>query len=124
MMKKINGEYYDLDPSNQISEYWNGLESTNPNYCKEILYKGGEEGYLLYGEHGDSFDVASSSGSFTMTGEEVLKCIPGEAMGWLDSHDHFDIIEKEITDRAMNEQRTFSIKELKYWFNEFMKKDE
>ena len=113
-MKKINGEYYDLDPANQIAEFWNGLDSTDPNYCKEILYKDGKGGYLLYGEHGDSFDLASSSGDFTKSGEEVLKYILPEAMGWLASHDSWDLIEKELTDRAMNEHRKFSINDLKY----------
>ncbi len=120
MKKKINGKYYDLDPANQVAEFWNGLDSTDPNYCKEILYKDGKEAYLLYGEHGDSFDLTTSAGDFTMSGEEVLEDLMGEAMGWLDSHDHFDLIEKELFDRAMNAQRTFSINELKKFFNKFM----
>ena len=120
MMKKINGKYYDLDPVNQIAEFWNGLDSTDPNYCREILYKDGEEEYLLFGEHGNSFDLASSSGNFTMSGEEVLKFITGEAMGWLASQDYYDIIEKEMTERAFNEKRKHSINELQSLFNKFM----
>ena len=119
-MKKINGKYYDLDPAKQVAEYWNGLDSKDPNYCKEILYKSDEEGYLLYGEHGNEFDLTTSAGEFTMSGEEVLSDLYGEAMGWLDFHDNWDIIEKELIDRAHNEQRTFSINELKGHFNRFM----
>ena len=119
-MKKINGKYYDLDPVNQIAEYWNGLDSKDPNYCREILYKGGEEGYLLFGKHGDSFDLTSSSGNFTMTGEEVLNYILGEAMGWLASHDYYDIIEQVLTERALNEKREHSINDLQSLFNRFM----
>ena len=119
-MKKINGKYYDLDPAKQVAEYWNGLDSTDPNYCREILYKSEEEGYLLYGEHGKEFDLTTSAGEFTMSGEEVLSDLFGEAMGWLDFHDYWNIIEKELTDRTLNEQRKFSINELKRQFNKFM----
>lgn len=119
-MKKINGKYYDLDPTNQVADYWNGLDSTDPNYCKEILYRAGEGIYSLYGEHGKEFDLTTSVGDFTITGEEVLDYILPEAMGWLASYDRWDLIEKELTDQAMNEKRKFSINELKKFFNEFM----
>ena len=119
-MRKINGKYYDLDPDKQVAEYWNGLDSTDPNYCREILYKSVEDRYLLYGEHGNEFDLTTSAGEFTMSGEEVLQDLTGEAFGWLDFHDYWDIIEKEIINRVRNEQRTFSINELKIHFNRFM----
>jgi hypothetical protein len=119
-MKKINEKYYDLDPSKQIAEYWNGLDSTDPNYCREILYKSGEGRYFLYGEHGKDFDLSTSAGEFTMSGEEVLPDLFGEAMGWLDFHDYWDIIYKEMADLTLNEQKSFSINQLKFHFNNFM----
>ena len=100
----IDGKRYNTETAEEVASWSNGCGYGDFNRCEESLYKTKSGAFFLHGSGGarSAYSTSSEGGRTLGGGSAIRPMTREEAIGWLESHDEPEAIEKHFADAVVD----------------------